>query len=112
MVRIGICDDKVVHVKLIKEIVEKNLSLYTSEYNIICCTSGIQLLNTHGNEPFDAIFLDIDMPKVTGFDVAEMLRADFSNCFIIFITTHAELVYESMGFQPFDFIRKNCSIPV
>ena len=58
----------------------------------------------------DVIFLDIDMPKLTGFDVAKKLRDTFSSCFIIFVTSHSELIYESMDFQPFHFIRKNCNI--
>lgn len=52
------------------------------------------------------------MPNITGFDVARELREQSSRCFIIFITNHSELVYESMDFQPFNFIRKNCSISV
>ncbi len=109
MIRIGICDDNAVLLNNLSKIVEDAFHSYTSDFEVFSYTSGSLLLNAHNQEAFDTIFLDIDMPKVTGFDVAKMLRDEFSNCFIIFVTSHSELVYESMDFQPFHFIRKNCS---
>ena len=110
MIKIGICDDNAVLLKNLSKIVENSFFSYTSDYEVFPYTSGSLLLNEHNRESFDIIFLDIDMPKVTGFDVAKMLRDEFSDCFIIFVTGHSELVYESMDFQPFHFIRKNCSV--
>ena len=108
--RIAVCDDNTVLLPKLKEIIYDSFSVYTDEFEILIYSSGTLLLNAHKQEPFQIIFLDIDMPKISGFDVAKTLRDDFSNCFIIFITSHSELVYESMDFQPFHFIRKNCEI--
>ena len=112
MIRIGICDDNAVLLNNLSKIVEDAFHSYTSDFEVFSYTSGSLLLNAHNQDAFDTIFLDIDMPKVTGFDVAKMLRDEFSNCFIIFVTSHSELVYESMDFQPFHFIRKDCSVPL
>ncbi len=110
MIRIAVCDDNPVMLENIVKIAGSSFGKYTSDYEITSCLDGNSLLNEHSSAPFDVVFLDIDMPGVTGFDVAKKMRESFSDSFIIFITSHSELVYESMDFQPFNFIRKDCGI--
>ena len=112
MIRIGVCDDNAVILQNICSMIENAFLDYTGDFDVLSYTSGQLLYKAYMQERFDVIFLDIDMPKMSGFEVAKMLRDDFSSCFIIFITSHSELVYESMDFQPFHFIRKNCSVPL
>lgn len=54
----------------------------------------------------NAVFLDIDMPDVSGFDIAQRIN-DAGETFIIFVTSYDELVYSSIKFRPFRFIRKS-----
>ena len=110
MIRIALCDDDKEFLQKFSEIISKEFTTYTDDFEIKSYTDGVTLINEHRCKAFDIIFLDIDMPEISGFDVAKKIREDFSNCFIIFITSHSELVYESMDFQPFNFIRKNCNI--
>lgn len=112
MIRIAICDDNDVTLNKLGSIVSDSFIKYTDDFKLNCLSSGALLMDKHMDEPFDIIFLDIDMPEMTGFDVARSLRDNFSLCFIIFVTSHSELVYDSMDFQPFNFIRKNCDIPM
>ena len=112
MLRIAICDDNEIMLENLKGIISDAFSEHTTDFEVSEYLGGLLLLNEHKLTPFDVIFLDIDMPKVSGFDAAKQLRDEFSNCFIIFVTSHSELVYESMDFQPFHFIRKNCSVPI
>ncbi|MCM1524510.1 MAG: LytTR family DNA-binding domain-containing protein [Ruminococcus sp.] len=108
MINIAICDDNTATLETLKDIIDKEFSEFTADHKISAFGSGTLLINAHNHEPFDILFLDIDMPKVTGFDIAKILRDDFSNCFIIFVSSHSELIYESMDFQPFHFIKKDC----
>lgn len=55
----------------------------------------------------DINFLDIDMPELTGFDVAEQIHKRNNDAIIIFVTSHDELVYSSFRFRPFRFLRKS-----
>lgn len=110
MIRISVCDDNVAMLHKLVTIVTETFDSFDSEFRVLHFNNGAVMLNEHKRDPFDIIFLDIDMPKLNGFEVAKALRDEFSHCFIIFVTSHAELVYESMDFQPFHFIRKNCSI--
>ncbi len=110
--RIAVCDDNNAALKVLNKSITSAFSNFTDEFNVTVFSDGTVLLNEHKKEPFDIVFLDIDMPVISGFDIAKSLRDDFSNCYIIFVTSHSELVYESMNFQPFNFIRKNCSTPI
>ena len=112
MIRIGICDDNINMLQNLKNVVHTSFAAYPVEFEITTYTNGQLVVNAHRIEKFDILFLDIDMPGINGFDVAKSLRDDYINCFIIFVTSYSELVFESMNFLPFNFIRKNCSIPI
>lgn len=112
MSRIGVCDDNPTMAKNISKIVSDCFSAHGGNFCIEMFTSGNVLINQNKLEPFDVLFLDIDMPKVSGFDIAKSLRDDFSHCLIVFISLHSELVFESFEYQPFFFVRKNCGIPL
>lgn len=112
MSRIGICDDNPIFAKHLEKAVKNAFSKYEGNYDIQAFSDGIVLLSQNSLEPFDVLFLDIDMPKAGGFDIAKQLREAYSHCIIVFVTSHAELVFESMNYQPFNFIRKNCNIPL
>lgn len=112
MSRIGICDDNPIFAKHLEKAVKNAFSKYEGNYDIQAFSDGIVLLSQNSLEPFDVLFLDIDMPKAGGFDIAKQLREAYSHCIIVFVTSHSELVFESMNYQPFNFIRKNCNIPL
>lgn len=106
MLRIAIVDDESDFLKYAQELLIKELHKYFDEVIIEQFVSGKELLNRHRFKSFDVVFLDIDMPLITGFDVAAELRKQRNDCYIVFVTSHSELVYESMDFQPFNFIQK------
>ena len=112
MPRIGICDDNPVMAKSISEIVSDCFSKHGSGFGVEMFTGGKAIINQNKLEPFDVLFLDIDMPKISGFDIAKTLREDFSHCLIVFVSLHSELVFESFEYQPFYFVQKNSGIPL
>lgn len=112
MIKIAVCDDNTAMKNKLDNIISAAFSEYTDDFYLKSFSNGILLMNEQEKEPFDVIFLDIDMPKMSGFDVAKLLRESCINCFLIFVTNYSELIYEGMDFQPFHFIRKNCNIPI
>ena len=54
----------------------------------------------------DLLFLDIDMPGISGMDIAYSLNHLEHKPLLVFVTNHDELVYESFQYHPFGFIRK------
>ena len=105
MIRAAICDDDPTILDYLHEHISKEFKRQGSDIRIDKFTSGKDFLNTHKAEPFDVVFLDIDMPEISGFDVAEEI-SESEYTLIIFVTTHDELVFSSLKFQPFRFMRK------
>lgn len=112
MARIGVCDDNAELCEKIAETVREAFSAHGDGYCVESFSDGATLIAENVREPFDALFLDIDMPDTGGFDVAKSLRDGFSQCLIVFVTSHSELVFDSLDFQPFNFIRKNSGVPL
>ena len=112
MARIAVCDDNAEVSKRIAELVRRSFGEHGCNYEIESYSDGSELLGQNRLQPFDVLFLDIDMPNVSGFDIAKALRDDFSHCLIVFVTSHSELVFDSLDYQPFNFIRKNAGVPL
>jgi DNA-binding LytR/AlgR family response regulator len=55
---------------------------------------------------YDAIFLDIQMPGLTGLDVAALVRAGSAPPAIVFVTAHAEYAVEAFAVEAFDYLLK------
>ena len=54
----------------------------------------------------DLVLLDIDMPGMTGMELAAELSSEKVRTLIVFVTAHDELVYDSFKYHPFAFVRK------
>lgn len=55
----------------------------------------------------DILFLDIDMPDMNGIEVAKKIREWDERQLIVFLTDHADYVFDTFEVQPFRFIRKS-----
>ena len=102
-----ICDDDKMFLDVIENLIEKEIDKYCMDVQIIPCTSGKELLAKMECEQPDAIFLDIDMPEITGFDIAKQLEQMPIAPVIIFVSSKDHLVFESFSYQPFWFLRKS-----
>ena len=105
-IKIYICDDNFEFaVRLEQEIISNfdDKRLLT----IIKFKSGKELISQFVKEDADIVFLDIDMPELSGFDAAEKLQEIKQDILIVFVTNYDDLVYKSWRYQPFWFIRKS-----
>lgn len=109
MIRIAICDDE----KILLESAYGKIKSIVDNLGKDCIIEVFQDGNkmlTHMEKAisnFDIIFLDIDMPVMSGFELAELLRMYNENIIVIFLTSMDHLVYESLRYRPFRFIRKH-----
>ena len=90
MVRFAVYDDER---EIADYIAEKLREYYPDECEIMCFTDGESLLQDSNCELFDAFFLDIGMPRLDGFALAEKIRADNPLVKIIFVTKNTELAH-------------------
>ncbi len=54
----------------------------------------------------DLLFLDIDMPGLSGFDLARRVSAKNPDVMIVFVSGHDHYVFEVFEFSPFAYLRK------
>ena len=105
--RIAICDDEVFFMENLEKQLRVCLGQYDEEQQFAKFSYGSQLLSEQKKNCFDVVFLDIDMPSISGFEVAEKIREEFEQTYIVFVTSKNDLVYDSIRFEPFRFLRKD-----
>lgn len=105
---IAICDDCQSDALLARDIIKKSLKDIHVSADIVYydCAEDIKSRLFEHKESLDILILDIDMPEVSGMELAEELRANNMNMIIIFLTNHEEFVFKAIEFQPFRYIRK------
>lgn len=101
--RIFICDDELQITYEFEKIVRGILT----ESQILVFHSGEELLKGIEQECCDILLLDIDMPGMSGMDVAKRLGELETKPLLVFVTSHDELVYDSFRYHPFGFVRKS-----
>ncbi len=104
MHRIFICDDEP---KILSDISAKVKAALPDEA-VAEFTDGKALLDALLQGDCDILLLDIDMPDISGLDIAARLSALSDKPLLVFVTSHDELVYDSFQFHPFGFVRKSC----
>ena len=101
--RIYICDDEP---KILQQI-GKRVRTFMPESVVTELGTSTALLELLKKQNCDVLLLDIDMPEVTGLEVAEQLNSLTKKPLLIFVTSHDELVYDSFQYHPFAFLRKS-----
>lgn len=107
MIRIAVVDDQKNDLAYIKKGIEKQLDLRNIKYKLYLYIDASKLLQDNENDPFDVVFLDIDMPQLTGMDAAESINNISPKTIIVFVTNHDELVYKAYRFKAVGFVRKS-----
>lgn len=106
--RIIICDDRESDALAAKEVIKRaaqDLHVKT-EFDIYSNATEVEKILFVKKEPADILILDIDMPEISGLELAERIRAENMNLIIIFLSAHEEFVFKAIEFQPFRYIRK------
>lgn len=100
--KLYLCDDEL---KMREEIAAR-VSDGLPEAEVCAFSGGGELLQQLKEEVCDILLLDIDMPELSGMEVARQLGELPKKPLLIFVTGHDELVYESFQYHPFGFVRK------
>lgn len=74
---------------------------------VAVCDNGLQAVkDIHDKQP-DAVFLDIQMPKLDGFDVLELLGDDAP--LVVFVTAYDEYAIQAFEHNALDYLLKPVS---
>ena len=83
MIRIAVVDDNEVILHQIKELIEKTIK---DDVSIDLFSDSIVFYDNNNQWNYDIVFLDIDMPKMTGFELAETIGLLKRQTLIVFVS--------------------------
>lgn len=96
-----IVDDEIIFAKKLK----KELVKYYQNENIIIMSEFDY--DFFDKNDIDILFLDIELKKENGIEMALKYREQGYNNYIIFVSSHDDFVYNTFDVKPFYFIRKS-----
>lgn len=114
MFNIALCDDNTQFLNLLEGKIRKECASLVPE-KLECFIgpsfgSAEDVLLYIKSNPIDVLFLDIDMPKMNGFELAKILCKEYKDTIIVFMSAYDNFVYDSFEFSPFAYLRKNCMV--
>ncbi|MBS7007636.1 LytR/AlgR family response regulator transcription factor [Anaerostipes sp.] len=105
--KIAICDDEQTYLDILEDECIQFLDSRNQRAEIACFQRGGELLASE--REFDIILLDVELPDMDGFSVAEEWKHQQRPGKIIFITSHDEWVQRAFKVQAFRYLYKNGS---
>ncbi len=106
MLRIAIVDDENKFLAFYKRMVAETFSEYHVIVELTTFNNGNIFIKSLSRNKYDLVFMDIDMPELSGIDIAAELRNNNANFDLIFVSAHPHFVFEAIKFTPYRFIRK------
>lgn len=107
MIKIAVCDDEEIIRKQIKNYISEYFSTKKINFEIYEFSSGIDLLQSSQKNIFSFIFLDIDLGKYNGVNIAKSIRdIQVSPINIVFVTSYEEYRTKVFSIHTFDYIIK------
>lgn len=105
--RIAIVDDMPILLEDLKKKLQTSCEKYPSTVEIIGFQSAKEFLESYEKQVFHVVFLDIYLPEINGLEIARILREKDENVLIIFCTSDDSMVYNSIKYGPFRYLRKS-----
>lgn len=102
--RIAVCDDEEKFRVQAKSMIEK----LTNSIDVIvdAYEDGRKLIERFESNPYDVLFLDIEMPLMDGITLAKKVRAMSENVYIVFLTGHVEYALEGYEVNALRYLTK------
>ena len=102
--RIAVCDDEEKFRTQAKNLIDKlagSLDVIVDAYE-----DGNKLLTAFDKNPYDVLFLDIEMPIMDGITLAKKLRERSDSIYIVFLTGHVEYALEGYEVNALRYLTK------
>ena len=100
MLQIGIVDDEQIYREKHYDIVIEALKKYGFDAKVECYEKVIEV-----SQELDILFLDIELGKESGIQLARKFDSLKSKTIIVFVTSHDKYVMDSFGLNIYKYIR-------
>ena len=100
MIRTVIVDDE----DLARQVLRDDLAAFEDVEVVAECSNGFEAVKVIGEKSPDLVFLDIQMPKLDGFEVLELLEAPPPR--VVFVTAYDEYALRAFEVHAVDYLLK------
>ena len=97
--RVLIVDDEELARFVVRELVETHPEMEV----VAACINGFEAVKAVAEHKPDLLFLDVQMPKLTGFDVLELIGTEIP---VIFVTAYDEFAMKAFEVHAVDYLLK------
>ncbi|QIA07628.1 LytR/AlgR family response regulator transcription factor [Draconibacterium halophilum] len=101
-IRCIIVDDE----PMAREILESHLRKIETVEVVALCKNAIEAFNVISSQPIDLVFLDINMPEISGLSFAKSINNSVK---VIFTTAYREYAVDGFDLQAVDYLLKPIS---
>lgn len=89
---------------------KRYIALYVEEQRIYQASNAVEMMRLLSTVPMDLAFLDMEMPDIDGFTIADYLARVQPKTRYVFLTGHTELGAKSYEYEPIDFLCKPVNV--
>ncbi len=98
-IKIALCDDE----EMVENYFKKLLKNYMEQKNL-----AYEFYYYKTGKQFSIVFLDVEMPEINGFQIAEILRKKKLEIEIIYLTNHGEMARQAFKVRALRYLQKPC----
>lgn len=110
MIRIAVCDDDMIFASSLEsKIIELAKKRYIEIDTEVFVDGAEFLAHERQSGQFDILFLDIEMTKINGIELAKQLRESSVRTLIIYVSSYDTYMMELFEVEPFRFLKKPVS---
>ena len=103
--KIAIVEDQKQYIETLKDYIERYSQEKGEQLEVYAFSDGLEFLNFYKTK-FDIVFMDIDMPHISGIETAKRLRQMDQYVCLIFITDLSQFAVNGYEVNAFDYIVK------
>lgn len=92
--------------ELARAVVREHLAAHPDVDVVAECANGFEAVKAAAQHQPDLVFLDIQMPKLDGFEVLELLEADGRRPAVVFVTAYDQHALRAFEAQAVDYLLK------
>ena len=107
MIKIAVVDDQPEAINMIVPMIKECQAELSVEFEIYTFNDTAEFESTIQTVGYHALFLDLEMPEKTGFDLSQSLRDNADDVPIVYITNRDDLMQKAFQYKALGFVRKD-----